>query len=277
MEKPKDKSRLEILKKIAEYEKSGLFDIDVEPDPPSEPLKPQDVDFLNKKFSSKIKTAFANFCARLYFNNLLRKKQYIFSGVTGLENLKGFSGGALVTCNHFNAFDNYAVYLGLKKHFKGLTLYKIIRGGNYFLPGLFGFFMRNCNTLPLSENNRTMINCRRAVDKLLADGNIILIYPEKSMWWNYRKPRPYKSGAFKFAVKNNKPVIPCFITLKDSSIIGCDGFPVQEYTVNILPLIYPDSNLPLDENCENMKNINFELCRQAYEKIYGKELKYTED
>ncbi len=31
------------------------------------------------------------------------------------------------------------------------------------------------------------------------------------------------------AARNNVPIIPIFITMKDSDIIGDDGFPVQEY------------------------------------------------
>ena len=38
MEKSQD--RLDILKKIEEYERDGKFDIDVENDPPSRELKP---------------------------------------------------------------------------------------------------------------------------------------------------------------------------------------------------------------------------------------------
>ena len=33
-------------------------------------------------------------------------------------------------------------------------------------------------------------------------GEKVLVYPEQSMWWNYRKPRPLKSGAFKFAISS---------------------------------------------------------------------------
>lgn len=269
--------RLDVLEKIKEYERNGWFDRDVENDPYCPPIRADEVDFLGKKLSSKFKTGFANFCAQRYFNKRIRQKHYIFSGVTGLENLAEVDGGAIVTCNHMNAFDNYAVYLALKKYYKGLTLYKVIRGGNYAQPGIIGFFMRNCNTLPLSEDPKTLAACIRAIDALLNRGEKVLIYPEQGMWWNYRKPRPFKNGAFKFAAKNNKPVIPCFITLADNEKIGNDGFPVQEYTVNILPVIYPDTSLPLSEKCEKMKAENYELCKQTYERVYGKKLSYNED
>lgn len=36
------------------------------------------------------------------------------------------------------------------------------------------------------------------------------------------------------------PVLPCFITMEDSDILGDDGFYVQEYTIHIAEPIYPD-------------------------------------
>ena len=48
-ENPKSRERLEILKKIDEYELEGKFDVDVEEDPPTIALT-KDVDYLNKKF-----------------------------------------------------------------------------------------------------------------------------------------------------------------------------------------------------------------------------------
>ena len=65
----KAKDRLEVLARIEEYEKKGWFTKDVENDPPSIPLKPEEVDFLRKKLSSKIKTKVVNFCARRHIKN----------------------------------------------------------------------------------------------------------------------------------------------------------------------------------------------------------------
>ena len=47
--KPKSEDRLLVLKRIEELEKEGKFDIDVEDDPETRPLKPGEVDFLRKK------------------------------------------------------------------------------------------------------------------------------------------------------------------------------------------------------------------------------------
>ena len=93
--------------------------------------------------------------------------------------------------------------------------------------------MRHCNTLPLSSNLETMKKFFDATNTLLKEGNFVLVYPEQSMWWNYRKPKPLKRGAYVFACKADVPVLPCFITMKDSEELDETGFPIQEYTIHI--------------------------------------------
>ena len=197
-----------------------------------------------------------------------------------MDNLSKVSTGAIVTCNHFNPFDCFTIekVFRLSGKIEEKRLYKVIREGNYTnFPGLYGFFFRNCDTLPLSSNKRTMVEFMKAVDTLLQKGDFILIYPEQSMWWNYRKPKPLKHGAFKMAARNNVPVIPIFITMQDSDKLDEEGFPVQEYTVNIAEPIYPDENLSQRENTEMMLNKNFEVWKEIYEKFYGIPLEYLSE
>ena len=115
----------------------------------------------------------------------------------------------------------------------------------------------------------------KAVDIILERGDFILIYPEQSLWWNYKKPKPLKNGAFKLAARNNVPVIPIFITMEDSDIVGEDGFPIQEYIINIETPIYPDEELSEKKNTELMKAKNFEVWKNVYEEFYGIPLEYT--
>ena len=79
------------------------------------------------------------------------------------------------------------------------------------------------------------------------------------------------------AVRNNVPVIPIFITMEDSNIIGDDGFPVQEYIVNIAEPIYPDEKLTQRENTEKMLNENYEVWKNIYEDFYKIPLEYSCD
>ena len=235
----KDPGRVAIVEKIAQFEREGRWHEDVEDDPPTIPLTPDKVDYLNKKLSSKFWMKFANILARRHINMLMKKRQLIIKEVRGLENyVANKRVGAVITCNHFNAFDNFAVYKAIEKHVYHKELVKVCREGNYTnFPGFYGFLFRHCNTMPLSSNVSTMKKFMDAAKYYLSHGRQILIYAEQAMWWNYRKPRPLTNGAYKIAAENNAPVMPFFITMSDSDIIGGDGFPVQEYTIHILPLI----------------------------------------
>ena len=276
----KSQERIEILEKIKKLEEEGKFDIDAENDPPTIILTPENVDYLKRKSYSKIKNKVANKMGEKFLNDLLKDNKLIIKNINGIENLQSVETGAMITCNHFNPFDSFAIekVFRISGQSKNKKLYKVIREGNYTnFPGLYGFFFRNCDTLPLSSNKKTMVEFMKSVDIILNRGDFILIYPEQSMWWNYRKPKPLKNGAFKLAARNDVPVIPIFITMEDSKIIGEDGFPVQEYTINIEKPIYPDDKLTERENMEAMKNKNAEVWRKVYEDFYQTTLEYSCD
>lgn len=274
----KSQDRLAILDEIAKLEKEGRFDVDPEKDPPTIVLTPDNVDYLKEKSTSRIKRRVANKVGEKFLDEILRDNKLIIKEVNGIENLEKVQTGAMLTCNHFNPFDSFTVekVFRMAEKNKDKRLYKVIREGNYTnFPGFYGFLFRNCDTLPLSSNKRTMVNFIRAVDTILQRGDFILIYPEQSLWWNYKKPKPLKDGAYKMATRNNVPVIPIFITMQDSDIIGEDGFPVQEYIVNIKEPVYPDEKLSEKENTEIMKEKNYQIWKKVYEDFYKIPLKYT--
>ena len=272
--------RLEILKRIEKLEKEGKFDVDPEDDPPTIPLEVGKVDYLRKKSTSRIKSKIADKLAVTFFNSLVDDNKVIIKDVNGIENLKSIHSntGCIVTCNHFNPFDSFTVekIFRLTKKQRRQKMYKVIREGNYTnFPGFYGFLMRNCYTLPLSQNTSTMVEFIKAVDTLLKRGDYILIFPEQSLWWNYKKPKPLKPGAFKLAARNSVPVLPMFITMEDTDKIGDDGFPIQAYTVNIAEPIYPDKSKSDKENTQWMMEKNFQDWKKIYEDFYKTPLVYS--
>ncbi len=269
--------RVAVLKKIEEYEKEGKFDVDVEDDPPSRPLLPDEIDYLRKSPLAKIKTYISYLKAKKFLKYIIKKKLMIIKEIKGLENLSAMQTGAVITCNHFNPFDTFAMHAAyMASGHKERKLYRVIREGNYTsFPGFYGYLMRHFYTLPLSSNTKTMTKFLKATDTLLREGNFVLIYPEQSMWWNYRKPKPLKPGAYRFSVKNNVPVLPCFITMKDSDKMGEDGFPIQEYTIHIGKPLYPNPALSPKENTVWLMEENARAWRKIYEESYDIPLIYT--
>lgn len=275
----KSESKLALLAHIEELELEGRFSEDAEENPPAPVLMPEDINYLPRSLKSKTQTKYAFKVARWFVNMLIKKKQLIIKEYKGIENLEKVADGAVITCNHFNAFDSFAIQLAFEQgKLKKKKMYRVIREGNYTgFPGFYGVLMRHCNTLPLSSNFKTMEKFIAAVDRVLEKNQFVLVYPEQGMWWNYRKPRPLQKGAFTFAARNNKPVLPVFITMEDSDVLDDDGFYVQEYTVHFCEPIYPDPNKKRAQNSCEMRDKNYEAWKAVYERIYGEKLTYSCD
>lgn len=274
----KSQDRLEILEKIDKLEREGNFDIDAENDPETIMLTPDNIDYLKEKRYSKLKNMIANKIGEKFLDYIIKDSKLVIKNINGIENIEKVETGAMITCNHFNPFDSFSIEEVFRKTKASKTkkMYKVIREGNYTnFSGFYGFLFRNCDTLPLSSNKRTMVEFIKSVDKILTRGDFILIYPEQSLWWNYKKPKPLKIGAFNLAARNNVPIIPIFITMEDSDTIGEDGFPIQEYTINIEEPIYPDETKTQRENKEIMKQKNYEVWKKVYEDFYKIPLEYT--
>lgn len=274
----KSQDRLEILEKIDKLEKEGNFDIDAENDPETIMLTPDNIDYLKEKKYSKLKNMIANKIGEKFLDYIIKDSKLVIKNINGIENIEKVETGAMITCNHFNPFDSFSIEEVFRKTKASKTkkMYKVIREGNYTnFSGFYGFLFRNCDTLPLSSNKRTMVEFIKSVDKILKRGDFILIYPEQSLWWNYKKPKPLKIGAFNLAARNKVPIIPIFITMEDSDTIGEDGFPIQEYTINIEEPIYPDETKTQRENKEIMKQKNYEVWKKVYEDFYKIPLEYT--
>ena len=62
----KSAERLKVLKKIEELEREEKWDIDVEEDPETKTLMPNQIDYLNKKLTSKIANFFCKYSRNFF-------------------------------------------------------------------------------------------------------------------------------------------------------------------------------------------------------------------
>ena len=78
----KSKDRLEVLEKIDKLEREGKFDIDVENDPPTIELTPDNVDYLRKSGTSKLKRKVANKIGKKFLKKMIKKNKLIIKEIT---------------------------------------------------------------------------------------------------------------------------------------------------------------------------------------------------
>lgn len=277
--------RIEFLKNLGFYnlpvekrthylETIGVFDVDVNLDPPTKVLMPDDpdLDYLKEKPEKQEKYNTTNKWAEDFIRGVISNGALKIERVEGIENLeilKEQRQGAIITINHFNPLDSFAVETAIHDAGIDKKLFKVIREGNYtnFPEGPIADYFKYGRTLPLSQNKDTMRMFLDSLKKLLDNGNLILVCAEQAMWENYQKPKPMKYGAYRWATESDVPVIPMFIghTEKENSV---------SYSIYMGKTIFPQKNKSLSENTVEMRNENFEFCKHMYEKYYGKKLTY---
>ncbi len=224
----------------------------------------------SKKFSFKLKSFVARRITNLATTILNKDTE-----IVGLENLKGLEGGAVVTCNHFSPLDNTCVRYLVHNKLKRKRINIVSQETNFLMPGILGFLLNYSDVIPISGNKKYLTGeFMNILEGLVSKGEYVLIYPEQEMWFNFRKPRPIKRGAYYYAAKLRAPIIPCFIEMIDKDEIDKDNFLKVKYRLHILPVIYPDKSLSEREDSARMCEADYTLKKEAYERVYQKELTY---
>lgn len=227
--------------------------------------------YLKRKGKITYKTN--NFLARRIVN-FFTWSQNIETEIVGLENIKDIKTGAIITSNHFNPLDSTIIRKFIKKIGKK-NLYIVAQETNFAMTGLVGFIMNFADTIPISGKISYMKkDFPTIIENILNNRDYILIYPEQEMWFNYRKPRNLKPGAYHFAAKNNVPIISCFVEMIDKEEKDNEEFNKVKYVLHILEPIYPDKIKSIKENVTYMMEKDFEQKKEAYENAYGKKLDY---
>lgn len=194
--------------------------------------------------------------------------------IIGLDNIKDISTGAIITTNHFNPLDSIGIRKMILERFNK-NPYIVIQDTNLAMPDMLGFLFNYLNTIPLSKSPNYIIKgFIPRLKEILSKNNYVLIYPEEEMWFNYRKPRPCKRGAYQFAAEANVPIISCFVEIQDLDKDDNEEFKEVKYIVHVLKPIYPDKNKSVRQNSIDMAEIDYKQKIEAYEKCYKKKLDY---
>lgn len=190
--------------------------------------------------------------------------------VIGIEKLQNLHSGSVVTCNHFNQVDNTVVRYALAKH-SSHPVHTVIEETNLAMGGLFGFLMKYARNIPLADDFDYLRGpFIELMQKAVDDHDYVLIYPEQEMWFNYRRPRPLKRGAYYYASKLKVPVISLFVEMQDLDGMDDKNFHHVQYIVHVLDPIYPDPSKTDRQNSIEMLKKDYEQRRIAYETIYNK-------
>lgn len=272
----KDKERLQVIENIRHAIENQTFNIKVETN--DHIVTPEErehiilkYDARKKKLRNKAKTIVAT-----SITDSLTDFINLNTEIKGIENIKDIKTGAIITSNHFSKIDNTIIRYLMHKIGKKRKFDIIVQESNIFMPGSLGWLLKNNRTIPINKSHKYISNnFEPTLEKLFNKKHFVLIYPEEEMWFNYKKPRPGKIGAYHYACKYNVPIIPCFVEMQNTNKIGDDGFYTQKYILHIMPPIYPDNEKDFRTSKEELRKKDYELKVAKYEEVYNKKLVYT--
>ncbi len=268
-------NRKAVIKNIKEFAESGQFHNKVELDDPVLTLEQSRKitnNYLENRSSLtfKLKTVFGVFLAKTAARIINKNTE-----IVGLEKIPRDMGGVLITSNHFSPLENTIIRhltntLGRKR------LGIICQTSNFAMTGIIGYIMNYADTIPISNDPRYLARGFLSVlkERLVDKKHAILLYPEQEMWFNYRKPRPPKNGAYFYAAKLNVPIISCFVEIIDLSEDDTAEFKKVKYILHILDVLYPNQSKSVKENTEALGTRDYTLKKECYESVYGKPLTY---
>lgn len=224
-----------------------------------------------KRLTFKLKTAIAVTMAQIATRMINKNTE-----IVGLEKIPQNLGGVLITSNHFSPVEN-TVIRHLTNTLGRRRLNIISQTTNFAMPGVIGFLMNYADTIPISTEPRYLARDFLSVlkEKLVLRKEAVLLYPEQEMWFNYRKPRPPKGGAYFFAAKLNVPIISCFVEIVDMPKDDTPEFRQVKYILHVLDVLFPDAEKSVRENTEILSELDYALKKACYETVYGKKLTYT--
>ena len=173
--------------------------------------------------------------------------------IKGRKNLKGLKS-AITISNHVHYLDILMNMQAINK-----KNFYVVAANHNMKRGPVGYIFKACGVLPLSSSLDASINLNKTIKSILSKGGFVHIYAESALWFRYERSRPLKIGAFKIASENNVPVVPIVILFREKSKF--EFFRRKKtITIQIGAPIYPDKNLTVRENAEQMK----EKCQKYY-------------
>ncbi len=268
-------NRRAVIENIKKYAESGEYHHKVELSDPD--LTPQQMREITDSYMQnrntlpfKVKSAIAVLVANIATKIINKDTE-----IKGLDKIPEGLEGVLITSNHFGPLEN-TIIRHLTKKLKRRKLNIISQTTNFAMEGPIGFLMNYANTIPISVEPRYLARDFLSImkEKLSEKKEAVLLYPEQEMWFNYRKPRPSKNGAYFYAAKLNIPIISCFVEIQDTDKDENEDFKKTRYILHILGVLYPDKDKTPKENTEELAQLDYEMKKQCYEQVYSKPLTY---
>lgn len=125
--------------------------------------------------------------------------------------------------------------------------------------------MRMLRTFGLPNTLSLKKDCFQYIEYLLSNKKWVVIYPEGDLKGFKHDLEEFKPGSYKFAIKNNIPIIPVvYCYRKAKGLYKLLGRKKPLITGYILDPIYPNTTLPINEATLELKNKCESIMNQTF-------------
>lgn len=193
--------------------------------------------------------------------------------IRGKEKLKEhkalFQDGLITISNHVLMWDYMCIMVALRPRLGFFPAWKIN------LEGPNGPFIRMAGGIPIpTDNYRSMVKFKEAMETVFARGDWMHFFPEGSMWFYYPDIRPPKKAVFKYAVSYDRPILPITLSFRPRTglwkLLGKS--PLVD--LNIGDPIFHDKTLPKMEAVKKIQQDAYHIM-QAMNGIHPTDPTYT--
>ena len=189
----------------------------------------------------------------------------------GRKNLRALRGqGAISVCNHAHTLDTLLVK-------NALGPFRVYHTGSYYLlkRGELGRIFKSGGFLPVGTTVSDIKNLQLAVGVLMEKHKIVNFYPEHALWPRYEKLRPFKPGAFRYAVKFGVPVLPLFIEFRQTRLRKFLHLK-KKVVLHILPAVYPPQAGSERARTQALSDEVFRCMKEYGAALYGHPVAWNE-
>lgn len=182
--------------------------------------------------------------------------------ILGKENYKAVKReGGVIVHNHVHLFDAPMISALITR----LNVLRVLTLESNFKIPVARKFMKSIGCMPIPAHSfKANKNFLKTVDSLLQTHHWISVAPEGYNWPFYPGLRPFYIGAFRFAVKNNRPVLPIVILFRRKKAGSDIYYPI----LKILPAVYPDGSLPVKEAEKALGRQVYEMMKRELTEFY---------
>lgn len=170
--------------------------------------------------------------------------------IEGKENIQSLQTGAVSVSNHVLFLDCAMVGLAMDDK----KVYYTTLEDSFKIP-VVRKLIKLLRAIPIPKEAKNKPHFMLALDNILKNKEIVHFYPEASLWPYYDKIRNFKTGAFRFAIRNDVPILPMVFSFRRPNGIRRIFKKKPDFTLTILePIRSKEKKDDLREEINELKN-----------------------